>query len=124
VPFGYDLGELGRYYRAYDALMAHWRRVLPAAVMIEIGYEELVDDFEANVRSMLAHCGLEWDERCLAFHETTRRVSTASSAQVRRPLYRTSMRRWQPRRELLEPLCEGPGPELAAADAQRATTDT
>ncbi|KXU91063.1 hypothetical protein CI15_00230 [Paraburkholderia monticola] len=124
VPFGYDLGELGRYYRAYDALMAHWRRVLPAGVMIEIEYEELVEDFEANVRRMLAHCGLEWDPRCLAFHETTRRISTASSAQVRRPLYRTSMRRWQPRRELLEPLWEGLGPELAAADAQRASPDT
>jgi tetratricopeptide (TPR) repeat protein len=124
VPFGYDLGELGRYYRAYEALMAHWRRVLPAGVMIEIEYEELVDDFEANVRRMLAHCGLEWDERCLAFHETTRRVSTASSAQVRRPLYRTSIQRWQPRSELLEPLWEGLGAELAAADAQRATTAT
>ncbi|WP_233849888.1 tetratricopeptide repeat-containing sulfotransferase family protein [Paraburkholderia sp. HD33-4] len=123
VPFGYDLGELGRYYRAYDALMAHWRRVLPAGVMIEIEYEELVDGFEATVRRMLAHCGLEWDERCLAFHETTRRVSTASSAQVRRPLYRTSIRRWQPRRELLEPLWEGLGPELAAAEAQRASVD-
>jgi Tfp pilus assembly protein PilF len=124
VPFGYDLGELGRYYRAYDALMAHWRRVLPAGVMIEIEYEQLVDDFEPNVRRMLEHCGLEWDERCLAFHETTRRVSTASSAQVRRPLYRTSLRRWQPRRELLEPLWEGLGPDLAAPDAQRASTDT
>ncbi|MCC8401666.1 sulfotransferase [Paraburkholderia sp. MMS20-SJTN17] len=123
VPFGYDLGELGRYYRAYDALMAHWRRVLPADVMLEIDYEELVDAFEATVRRLLAHCGLEWDERCLAFHETTRRVSTASSAQVRQPLYRTSMRRWQPRRELLEPLWEGLGAELAAADAQRARAD-
>ena len=124
VPFGYDLGELGRYYRAYDALMAHWRRVLPRGVLIEIEYEQLVDDFEPNVRRMLAHCGLGWDERCLAFHETTRRVSTASSAQVRQPLYRTSLRRWQPPRELLEPLWEGLGPELAAADAQRATTAT
>ncbi|WP_312892905.1 sulfotransferase family protein [Paraburkholderia podalyriae] len=124
VPFGYDLGELGRYYCAYDALMAYWRRILPAGVMIEIGYEELVDNVDANVRRMLAHCGLEWDERCLAFHETTRPVSTASSAQVRRPLYRTSLRRWQPRRELLEPLWDGLGPELAAADAQRASPDT
>jgi Sulfotransferase family len=124
VPFGYDLGELGRYYRAYDALMAHWRRTLPAGVMIEIEYEELVDDFEANVRRMLAHCGLEWDQRCLAFHETTRRIGTASSAQVRRPLYRSSMRRWQPRRELLEPLWEGLGPELAAADTYRARPET
>ncbi|WP_233829657.1 tetratricopeptide repeat-containing sulfotransferase family protein [Paraburkholderia sp. ZP32-5] len=115
VPFGYELGELGRYYRAYDALMAHWRRVLPEGVMIEIAYEELVDDLEANVRRMLAHCGLEWDPRCLAFHQTTRRVSTASSAQVRRPLYRTSIRRWQPREDLLEPLLTALGPTLAAA---------
>ncbi|MGF6955962.1 hypothetical protein [Paraburkholderia youngii] len=92
---------------------------------LEIEYEELADDFEPNVRRMLAHRGLEWDERCLLpFHETTRPVSAASSAQVRRPLYRTSMRRWQPRRELLEPLWEGFGPELAAADAQCAITDT
>jgi tetratricopeptide (TPR) repeat protein len=117
VPFGYDLGELGRYYRAYDALMAHWRSVLPEGVMIEIHYEQLVDDFEGSVRRMLAHCGLDWDERCLAFHQTTRPVSTASSAQVRRPLYRTSVRRWQPKRALLEPLLDGLGPELTAADA-------
>ncbi|MFP4891487.1 hypothetical protein [Paraburkholderia sp. EG304] len=77
--------------------------------MLEIAYEELVDDFEANA---------------LAFPETTRPVSTASSAQVRRPLYRTSMRRWQPRRELLEPLWEVFGAELTAVDAQCAITDT
>jgi hypothetical protein len=117
VPFGYDLAELGRYYRAYDALMAHWRSALPEGVMIEVQYERLVDDFEATVRRMLVHCGLDWDDRCLAFHQTTRQVTTASSAQVRRPLYRTSLRRWQPRRALLEPLFEGLGPALTAADA-------
>lgn len=115
VPFSYDLGELGRYYRAYDALMAHWQRVLPESVMIEVEYEELVNDFEGNVRRMLAHCGLSWDERCLSFHRTTRQVNTASSAQVRRPLYKTSLQRWQPRRELLQPLLDGLGPELAKA---------
>ncbi|MBB5464883.1 hypothetical protein HDG32_000977 [Paraburkholderia sp. CI2] len=87
VAFGCHLGELGRCQRAYDALITHWRRVLHAGVMIEIEHEELVDACEANVRRMLAHCGLEWDERCLAFRETMRRVSTASSAQMRRPLY-------------------------------------
>ena len=119
VPFSYDLGELGRYYRAYDALMAHWRSVLPEGVMIDVDYEELVDDFEGNVRRMLAHCGLDWDERCLAFHQTTRQVSTASSAQVRRPLYKTSLRRWQPQQALLAPLLEGLGPELASAEFGR-----
>lgn len=119
VPFSYDLGELGRYYRAYDALMAHWQRVLPEGVMIEVKYEELVDDFDGNVRRLLAHCGLEWDERCLSFHQTTRQVSTASSAQVRRPLYKTSLHRWQPQRALLEPLFDGLGPELAPARGQQ-----
>jgi tetratricopeptide (TPR) repeat protein len=113
VPFGYDLGELGRYYRAYDALMAHWRRVLPAHVMLEVQYEELVDDLEGAARRMLAHCGLEWDERCLAFHQTRRQVTTASASQVRQPLYRTSLQRWRPAGELLKPLLDGLGPELS-----------
>ncbi|MFM0181045.1 sulfotransferase [Paraburkholderia aspalathi] len=115
VPFSYDLGELGRYYRAHGALMAHWQRVLPEGTMIEVKYEELIDDFEGNVRRLLAHCGLDWDERCLAFHETTRQVNTASAAQVRRPLYRTSLQRWQPQQALLQPLFDGLGPELAPA---------
>lgn len=116
VPFSYDLGELGRYYRAYDALMAHWQRVLPKGVMIEVKYEELVEDFDVNVRRLLAHCGLDWDERCLSFHQTTRQVNTASAAQVRRPLYKTSLQRWQPQRALLQPLFDGLGPELACAE--------
>ena len=116
VPFGYDLGELGRYYRAYDALMAHWKSALPEGVMIEVKYEELVDDFEGSVRRLLAHCGLDWDERCLSFHQTTRHVNTASSAQVRRPLYKTSVQRWQPQQALLQPQFDGLGPELVPAD--------
>ncbi|RKE35761.1 TPR repeat protein [Paraburkholderia sp. BL23I1N1] len=116
VPFSYDLGELGRYYRAYDALMAHWQRVLPEGTMIEVKYEELVNDLEGNVRRLLANCGLDWDERCLSFHQTTRQVNTASAAQVRRPLYKTSVRRWQPERALLQPLLEALGPELAPAE--------
>ncbi|MCX4172122.1 MULTISPECIES: tetratricopeptide repeat-containing sulfotransferase family protein [Paraburkholderia] len=115
VPFSYDLGELGRYYRAYDALMVHWQRVLPEGTMIEVKYEELIEDFEGNVRRLLAHCGLDWDERCLAFHQTTRQVNTASAAQVRRPLYKTSLQRWQPQQALLQPLFDGLGPELAPA---------
>jgi tetratricopeptide (TPR) repeat protein len=114
VSFAYDLGELGRYYRAYDALMAHWRSVLPQGAMLEVQYEDLVDDFEANVRRMIEYCGLEWDARCLAFHENRRAVDTASAAQVRKPLFRSSITRWRPARALLAPLYEGLGPELAA----------
>lgn len=123
VPFSYDLGELGRYYRAHDALMAHWQRVLPEGVMIEVRYEELVENFEANVRRLLAHCGLDWDERCLAFHQTARQVSTASAAQVRRPIYKTSVQRWQPQQALLQPLLDGLGPELASVDNFAARED-
>jgi hypothetical protein len=118
VPFGYDLGELGRYYRAYDRLMAYWQRVLPEGVMIEVRYEALVEDVEVNVRRMLAHCGLDWDARCLAFHETARQVTTASSAQVRQPLYKTALRRWQPRQALLQPLLDGLGAGLAEVEGQ------
>src|SRR5262249_5641269 len=87
-PFSYDLGELGRFYRAYEALMAHWRRVLPDGTMLEIEYEELVADFEKQARRIVAYCGLAWDDHCLAFHETKRPVLTASAIQVRQPLYR------------------------------------
>jgi tetratricopeptide (TPR) repeat protein len=79
IPFCYELAELGRYYRAYEDLMAHWRRVLPDA-MLDVQYEDLVADFEPQVRRMLAFCGLDWDERCLAFHSTQRPVRTASAA--------------------------------------------
>jgi tetratricopeptide (TPR) repeat protein len=113
VPFGYDLAELGRYYRAYDALMAYWQEALPEGVMIEVQYEELVDDLEGNVRRMLGHCGLDWDERCLAFHQTRRQVNTASASQVRKPLFRTSLERWRPAAELLQPLYDGLGPVLS-----------
>ncbi|PLZ01498.1 hypothetical protein CY652_15395 [Burkholderia sp. WAC0059] len=123
VPFGYDLGELGRYCRAYDALMDHWRRVLPEGVMLEVQYEDLVDDLEGNVRRLLAHCGLEWDERCLAFHEAKRQVSTASSVQVRTPLYRTSLKRWRPQQALLQPLLDGLGPALSAGFGQTQGAD-
>lgn len=105
--FSYDLAELGRYYRSYQRLMAHWRAVLPAGVMIEVEYEALVGDFEAQARQIVAHCGLQWDAACLEFYKTTRPVQTASMAQVRQPIYRTSVGRWRPDAALLRPLMEG-----------------
>ena len=107
IPFAYDLGELGRYYRAYEELMAHWRSILPEGIMLEVEYEDLVNDFERNVRRMLAHCGLEWDERCMAFHQTRRQVLTMSARQVREPLFRSSLQRWRPAEVLLQPLLDG-----------------
>jgi len=106
----YDLKELGRYYRAYDSLMAHWRSVLPANFLLEVQYEQLVADPEPCVARMLEHCGLEWDDACLAFHRSNRAVRTASSQQVRQPLYRRAVGRWEAYRDHLEPLFEALGP--------------
>ncbi|MBZ5790256.1 sulfotransferase [Burkholderia contaminans] len=113
VPFSYDLGELGRFYRAYDALVAHWRAALPPGVLLEVRYEHLVEDFDTQVRRMLTHCGLDWSDRCTVFHETRRQVTTASAAQVRRPLYRDALRPWRPDADTLRPLFDGLGPGLA-----------
>jgi tetratricopeptide (TPR) repeat protein len=107
--FTYDLAELGRYYRTYDSVMAHWRRALPEHAMLEVQYEELIADFEPQARRVIAYCGLDWDPRCLAFHRTERPVRTSSAVQVREPLYRSSIGRWHSVRHLLRPLLDGLG---------------
>jgi tetratricopeptide (TPR) repeat protein len=105
----YELGELGRYYRAYEALMAHWRRVLPAGIMLDVSYEDIVRDLEPACRRILAHCGLEWETECLDFHRARRPVRTASVAQVRRPIYHDAIGRWRPYAAPLAPLLEALG---------------
>jgi hypothetical protein len=105
----YELSELGRYYRAYENLMEHWRRVLPAGAMIEVQYEKVVADLEGEARRLIAHCGLEWEDACLAFDRTERAVRTASVAQVRRPIYRSSVGRWQRYQLHLRPLLDALG---------------
>jgi tetratricopeptide (TPR) repeat protein len=107
--FAYDLGELGRYYRAYDKLMAHWRDVLPEGTIFEVQYEDVVADLEGRTRRMLDFCGLKWNEACLAFHRTERPVRTASAAQVRQPIYRNSIGRWRAYEDELGPLIEALG---------------
>jgi tetratricopeptide (TPR) repeat protein len=102
--FAYDLGELGRYYRRYDKLMAHWRDVLPPDRFLEIRYEAVIADLESEARRFVGFCGLQWDPRCLAFHQTRRPVFTASATQVRRPIYQSSQGRWLAYRDHLGPL--------------------
>ncbi len=109
MAHSYDLGELGRYYRRYEQLMAHWKTVLPPGVMLDVVYEDVVADTEARAKEMIAFCGLEWDDRCLAFHETNRPVKTASVSQVRKPLYGTSVARWRRYGDGLKPLLEALG---------------
>jgi tetratricopeptide (TPR) repeat protein len=114
--YAYDLGELGRYLRAYDRLMDHWRAVLPPGRMLEVPYEAVVEDVETWARRLIAHCGLEWNDACLRFFESDRPVRTASSAQVRRPIYAGSVGRWRRFRSHLEPLLEALGEPWASAD--------
>jgi tetratricopeptide (TPR) repeat protein len=106
VGFAYDLGELGRYYKAYEALMAHWRRVLPDGAMLEVQYEDLVNDLPVMARRMIEYCGLEWDARCLEFHKNPRAVATASLYQVRQPIYMSAIGRAQAYYAHLAPLRE------------------
>lgn len=100
----YDLAELGRYYRSYQAVMQHWHAVLPPGRILDVRYEELVADLEGVARRIVAHCGLAWDRRCLDFHRAERPVRTASAAQVRRPIYSDSVGRWRKYQAFLGPL--------------------
>jgi tetratricopeptide (TPR) repeat protein len=90
----YDLTELGEYYLEYLRVMEHWERVMPGRILT-VHYEEVVRDLEGQVRRLLAHCGLPFDERCLRFHESRRRVNTASSEQVREPIYGDAVGYWK-----------------------------
>ena len=107
LPYSYRLDEIGRYWRAYDTLMAHWRAVLPPGAFYDLDYEALVADQEGETRKLLDFCGLEWSDAVLQFHETRRVVKTASSHQVRKPLYSSSVGRWRPAGDQLAPLMAG-----------------
>ncbi|GIK99892.1 MAG: sulfotransferase [Alphaproteobacteria bacterium] len=110
LAFSYDLTELGRYYAGYARLMRHWHEVLPGFVL-DVQYEHLLDDQRGVTERMLAHCGLAWEDACLRFHETQRPVRTASVAQVRQPIYRSSTGTWQRYGERLRPMIEALGEE-------------
>jgi hypothetical protein len=104
--FAYDLGELGRYWKAHDRLMNHWRSILPGGVILEVQYEELVQDFGRQVRRILSHCGLPWSPKCLEFYRSSRPIETASWVQARQPIYRSSVGRWRPADTVLRPLTD------------------
>jgi hypothetical protein len=114
--FTYGLDDIGRYYRDYVELMAHFDAVLPGRVHRVI-YETMVDDTEREVRRLLDYCGLPFDERCLRFYENDRAVRTASSEQVRRPIYRDGVDHWQHYESWLEPLKQALGPVLESYPA-------
>jgi tetratricopeptide (TPR) repeat protein len=113
--YTYALEDLGRYYRDYVALLAHLDVVLPGRIY-RVSYERLVEDTEGEVRRLLEHCALSYDPACLRFHESTRAVATASSEQVRRPVYREALAEWRNFEPWLGPLRVALGPELASRD--------
>ncbi len=103
--FCYGIEEIARYYRTYLELMRHWNRVLPGRVL-RVSYEDLVEDLGTSVRQILAHCGLEFDPACLAFHRSRRAINTPSSEQVRQPLFREGLSQWRHYDPWLDPLRE------------------
>jgi hypothetical protein len=110
--FTYGLRNIGRYYRDYVELMAHFDAVLPGRVHRVI-YEDLVAETQSQVRRLLAYCGLPFEESCLRFFENDRPVRTASSEQVRQPIYTGGLDHWQHFEAWLDPLKEALGPALA-----------
>jgi len=103
--FSYDLDDLSSYYRDYVALMDHWKTVLPGDIL-QVNYEQVVGDLEGQVRRLLDYCGLPFEPQTLEFHDTERSVRTASSEQVRQPLYRQGLDQWRYFSEQLQPLEE------------------
>lgn len=104
IDYANDLEDLAHYYREYHRLMAHWREILPSEVFLDIPYEALVEDQEGWSRKIIELIGLEWDERCLDFHKTERKVSTASNWQARQKIYKTSKERWRHYEKYVGPL--------------------
>jgi len=111
--FSYSLADMGRYYRDYVDLMAHFDEVLPGRIH-RVFYERMVEDTETEVRRLLDYCGLPFEEGCLRFFENERPVQTASSEQVRQPIYREGMDHWRHFDEWLSPLKSELGPVLDA----------
>lgn len=110
--FTYDLFELGEFYMEYEKMMAHWDSVLPGRVL-HVQYEEVVADLESQVRRLLDYCELPFEDACINFHETQRAVRTASSEQVRQPIYSGSVNTWRKFESHLQPLVEILQPVLA-----------
>ncbi len=112
APLSYanGLADLGHYYRLYNALMDHWRSVLPARRLLEVSYEAWVQDLPKEATRVLEALGLSWDPACADFHRSSHPVRTASMDQVRQPVYSASIGRWRAYSAYLEPLFTALGP--------------
>ena len=103
--YAYDLETLAKYYNEYERIMDYWRQS-PHINMYEVQYEEMVNNQEKISKEIINFIGLEWDQQCMEFHKNTRPVRTASSDQVRRPMYKSSINRWEKYKDYLGPLIE------------------
>jgi tetratricopeptide (TPR) repeat protein len=101
--YSYDLRDTAAYYLEFDALMAHWAKVMPGRVL-EVRYEDIVDDLEGQARRIITHLDLPWADSCLNFHENDSAVATPSAAQVRRPIYKEAVGRWRRYADQLQPV--------------------
>jgi tetratricopeptide (TPR) repeat protein len=101
--YSFDLLDIGRFYIQFDRMMAHWNAVLPGRIL-QVDYEALVAEQASTTRRLLEHCGLSWNDACLNFQQNTSAVATASTAQVREPMHRKAVGRWEKYRPWLEPL--------------------
>ena len=105
LPYAYDQIEIARYYNLYSDIMKHWHTVFPGYIF-DLHYEDLVSGQEEQSKRLIDYCGLDWDSACLDFHKTDRPVATASSTQVRRPIYKSSVQSWKQYEKQLAPLLE------------------
>ena len=104
-PFSYDLVELGEYYMEYERIMTHWKEACEGFVL-DVNYEDVVSSLDTQVERILNFCGLSFEESCLHFYETKRAVKTASSEQVRQPIYSSSVNLWRNYEDKLDELIE------------------
>jgi hypothetical protein len=109
--FSYSIDGIARYYRTYLELMRHWHEALPGRIL-KVQHEDVVDDLEGSVRQILEFCGLPFEPACLDFHKTERSVRTASSEQVRQPIFREGLDQWRHYEPWLGPLKEALGDAL------------
>lgn len=109
--WAYDQNQIGRFYLAHRKIMAHWEKLFPGDIY-EANYERIVNNQEEESRKLIEYCGLPWDDQCLRFFETERRVKTASAEQVRRPIYKDSMKKWKKYEPYLGELIETLGDEV------------
>ena len=109
--FSYGLERVGHYFKEYRLTMDYWNKVLPNRIL-EVHYESVVADLEREVRRLLNHCSVPFEEGCIQFHQTDRAVRTASAQQVRQPIYKKGIAHWQNYEEWLTPLKKSIGPTL------------